>query len=214
MDVDPTLTVGRPNFFVPQDVIATVFDLAEAAWTRVLTDGLVTRCSTEPALAGHLVTHMQVLKRERGLLLLIIEEVGTRSTGSPKPDGRIDIKIYDNRSFSEPDYFGLECKRVSRADRTLARKYVSEGVARFTRGKYSPGHDHAGMVGFAIDADCLGCSATVASVMVEASAEIQLIGAWGPAPAPVTRENLFHTRHLQQPSRIVITVLHLFLAVN
>jgi len=79
---------------------------------------------------------MRAEKKQRGIAnLRVEEEVGTRSSpGSPKPEGRIDVKVI--YSFDEDEYFGIECKRVggNRA-RDLAREYVTEGVLRFVGGK-------------------------------------------------------------------------------
>jgi hypothetical protein len=70
--------------------------------------------------------------------------------------GRLDIAFIPliNR---EDIYFCLECKRLNVANgeetRSYATEYVTFGMLRFVRGKYSQAVRHGGMAGYVLDGD-------------------------------------------------------------
>jgi hypothetical protein len=207
----PTAAVGVPSLDLPADVVATVLQLVQESWLQVTAKRMLRKKSSETRIAGVLGREMIARKRIDPALnqrFRIEEEVGTRSRGAIKPDGRIDIKII--YSFDESEYFGLECKRVSRSQ-TLAKKYVSEGIVRFVTGKYSAGHKWAGMLGFVITSELSAAVTVVAGRVIKEKSACRLNSRWEPelrfGPIP----NLYRTFH--RTSRASFNLLHLFVAL-
>lgn len=207
--------IGSPSFDLATEVIATILDLLQVGWSRVLARKVLTCKSLEPDIAGQLGREVLAEKRRRGIQnLRIEEEVGTRSSPeSPKPERRIDIKVI--YSFDEDEYFGIECKRVSgRKSDGLARKYVQNGVLRFVSGKYSPGHQWAAMVGFVID-DKMPASVKLIAEEISARAnELGLDGSWLAETQFCKPDHIYRTRHKQVGRPTLLTILHLFLNLN
>jgi len=142
------------------------------------------------------------------------EEVGTRSSLiAPKVEGRIDIKVI--YSFTEEEYFGIECKRVSnrKAD-GLAKKYVQKGVARFVSGKYSAGHDWAAMVGFVVAGRTSEAVELIVNTLAPNREAIRMRGTWGSEKRFGPYKHLYRTRHVQVLPKREIKILHLFLSLN
>lgn len=208
--------LGKPTFLLPRDIIATVLDITVTAWSFVLARKEVNNATLETDIAGHLGKAMLEEKNQRPTLkqqFRIEEEVGTRSSlNTPKPEGRIDIKII--YSFDEGEYFGLECKRISGTDRALARKYVTQGLMRFIDGKYSPGHDWAAMLGFVIDGDLAGCVQLVHKGLVQTRRATNMNGDWIIESSFGPYKGLYSSRHRQANRKSIISVLHLFLTVS
>ena len=80
---------------------------------------------------------------------------GTESRSSPdvlQPDGRTDIPIMVTEVFQEhgdhDPHAVIECKRLAGVDASLCRKYVVNGIDRFTSGKYGRNHQIGFMVGY------------------------------------------------------------------
>ncbi|TAE55059.1 MAG: hypothetical protein EAZ87_20955 [Nostocales cyanobacterium] len=200
--------------FLPKDIIAAVFDITITAWSKVISNKEINISSTEPVIAGYLGRAMTKEKNSRPKLkdkIRIEEEVGTRSfSNSPKPEGRIDIKII--YSFHENEYFGIECKRVTSKNKKLAEKYINDGVMRFVNGKYSPGHDYAAMLGFVIDGNIHKCINLI-RYYLENTKEICLKENWTEEESFGTKHDIYRTRHLQNEQNLM-SILHLFLIIN
>ena len=207
--------IGSPSLGLDADAIATILDLLYSGWRTVVASGEVDGSSMEPVIAGHLVRDMRAEKKRRGIAnLRIEEEVGTRSSpGSPKPEGRIDVKVI--YSFDEDEYFGIECKRLGgRKRRRLAREYVTEGVLRFVAGKYSPGHAWCAMAGFVIDGRVLESVELVSDELHKRRSEVRLDGRWMPEARFGSYDHLYRTAHRQTRPSSRINMLHLFLSLG
>ena len=70
-------------------------------------------------------------------------------------DGRNDIRFYPPSHARQTIFFTAECKRLhvntASGFKSLANKYVDEGVIRFAEGKYSSGLPCGGMIGYVMD---------------------------------------------------------------
>lgn len=211
----PSQHIGEPSLGLAEDAIATVLDLVEVGWQAACAKGELSQSSQETEIAGRLAREMIREKRQRKIShFRIEEEVGTRSSlSSPKPEGRIDIKII--YSFAEEEYFGIECKRVSgsRADR-LSKKYVDNGVLRFVSGKYSPGHGWGAMVGFVVDGNAEAAVKLIAEVIARSKDLVCLCEDWVPEMRFGRHKHLYLTSHRQLPTSAAIRILHLFLSLN
>lgn len=70
---------------------------------------------------------------------------------SPRKSSRIDIKI-KHRDWDEKSFMTVESKRLD-GNKTLADKYVEEGIDRFVKGQYCPNNNCSFMIGFVIKGD-------------------------------------------------------------
>ena len=213
---DDSNVIGQPAITLPLQIIATVLDITITGWSQVLANNEVSISSSERVIAGYLGRAMTAEKNRRPGLkkqIRIEEEVGTRSSpNSPKPEGRIDIKII--YSFDEAEYFGMECKRVTGKNKRLAKKYVDEGVMRFVTGKYSPGHDWAAMLGFVIDGDNSGCTKLICNQLARNQSTTCMEENWTAETNFSLQQDLYRTRHRQHRQNLLMTILHLFLIIQ
>jgi len=207
--------IGSPSLGLGADVIATVLELLRSAWRAVVRKQEVGPSSTEPAIAGRLGRHILAEKKRRGVTTLRVEEeVGTRSSPeAPKAEGRIDIKVI--YSFTEEEYFGIECKRLG-GDRAqdLAREYITEGVLRFVTGKYSPGHAWCAMVGFVIDGRVREAVQCVSEQMSKRREAARLNGSCSRETRFGSHDHLYRTVHGQTGHSSRLAMLHLFLGLG
>ena len=79
-----------------------------------------------------------------------------------------DIQVIGiaQKLFDEADediYFSIECKRLNGAGQN-SRKYVNEGIKRYTTNKYSEKMSIAGMIGF-IEDNCLNYSDGIDNIL-------------------------------------------------
>ncbi|HET6429590.1 MAG TPA: hypothetical protein VFJ30_14330 [Phycisphaerae bacterium] len=207
--------IGSPSFSLGTEVIATILDILQVGWSAVLARKVLAPTSQEVDIAGQLGREVLAEKKRRRISnLRIEEEVGTRASAqSPKPEGRIDIKVI--YSFDEDEYFGIECKRVSgnKSDR-LARKYVENGMLRFVTGKYSPGHEWAAMMGFVVDGQTDLSIRLIVDEIAAHKMELGLDGEWMAEMGFSGPSHLYKTGHKQTHLGTRITILHLFLNLN
>jgi len=128
------------------------------------------------------------------------------------PLGLIDIQI--GYAFDEVLYIAIECKRISSADNTLARKYVREGINRFVTGKYSGGHALGGMVGYVVCGNRTACITRIQQQLAKESETItgyETVSGWVESMSWVPKEMLYESRHRQAGGSHVIVLVHSFL---
>jgi hypothetical protein len=70
--------------------------------------------------------------------------------------GRVDIKIITQNTLTEPEaYYIIECKRLDNQNLTgrtgLNAKYITDGIMRFVKRKYSAYYRINGMIGFVVE---------------------------------------------------------------
>lgn len=203
--------IGRPQSQLTIDLLATILRLTSAGWNVVRQSKLVTSSTRETEIAGLLVEAIQEILDNLSvpLNLRFEEEVGTRSPGARKPDGRIDVKVI--YSFHSKAFFGMECKRVRGKRVSLARKYVEEGVMRFVSGKYGAGHDWGGMIGFVVDGNVDDAANKLSSFLANYP-QAALSLAWNADVSWNMAEAIYRTAHKQSPAQNTIAILHVLLA--
>jgi len=209
--IDEPAAVGTGLSQIPRDIIATVLDLAVVGWAAVLVSGQVSRQSSEPDIAGFLGAEMRAEQDRRPELkgvMRIEEEVGTRSPGAQKANGRIDVKVIYNLSYRE--YFGLECKRVGASG--LSKKYLAEGVLRFVSAKYSHGHDYGAMLAFDVSGRYGAGLRCVRAYLTKHDKAACLAQPWTADLSFGVPTDLYRTQH-RQVGGALITLLHLFLSL-
>ncbi|MTJ46846.1 hypothetical protein [Dolichospermum sp. UHCC 0259] len=218
--LDDSGTVGQPSFINRRDIIATVFDIIQAAWIQVCQKQEINPGSDEDSIAGALHNEMRIEKKRRNIQgppLIINEGATRRSQDSLKPDGFIDFKMGYNAWDVEDDYFGIECKRVSSSKEPKCKKlidrYITHGIMRFVNAKYSPGHDYAAMLGFVIDGKVNDCIDLICDRLNKYKNDICLKEDWVNEPSFGKIQNIYRTRHIQDGQNDLMTILHLFLTV-
>lgn len=211
---DEAIGIGQPSTYFLRNIITTVLDVTVTGWANVLTAKTLSKTSSETEIAGNLCREMKAEKKRRQLSTIRIEEeVGTHSSlNSPKPEGRIDVKII--YSFDEAEYFGMECKRINDETNDLAREYVNHGVTRFVTGSYSPNHSWGAMLGFVIDGKTGNCINRVKSQLSKHKQQTHMKSGWDIEKNFGIRQNLYRTQHHQPKQDNQITILHLFLSIN
>lgn len=194
-----------------KNIVATLIDLTCVSWGVVRTSSVVRPGDDEVVIAGHLVREMIKEKTRRGLPLRIEEEVGTRSAGATKPDGRIDIKALYN--FCEADYFGIECKRVAGQNSSLKSQYVLEGVMRFVDGKYAIGHCAGSIAGFVIQGTPSDAADGVGRLINRRRTKVELTRTFLPVPILGKGRAVYCSQHRQRGTSSLIDLYHMFLPV-
>jgi hypothetical protein len=196
-----------------RDVVAVALSTALNAWNSVRASGRVSAKSRETQIAGELCSGMwDILEGQtEPPLFRVEEEVGTRGPGARMPTGRVDIKIIGG--FRYHDFLLIECKRVRGDRRTLAKKYVLEGVMRFVSGRYAPGHPLGVLFGFVISGTPPQAAALIeielaAHPPVASTIAWHISSAW---PLPSTAYSTTHTQALAYHHEIEL--LHILLLV-
>jgi hypothetical protein len=216
LPLDESDAVGQSNDQALRNIIATVLNVAINSWSNIMARGEICESSTENDIAGCLGREMISIKKRifgEEAVFRIDEESGTRSVDNPpKPDGRIDIKII--YSFVESQYFGIECKRVNDKGNDLAKKYVSKGLMRFVTGKYSPGHEWMGMIGFVVDGKPDQAIERICDFLSITRRRTHIKGDLIEEKRFGNYPYLYRTCHSQRGNISPITILHLFLEIK
>lgn len=154
MQLVPDLPVGTPSFSLTDDEIATVVDLT-CRGAKLARDHLVVG-EWEVPITIKVRKAMRTVKKSLGLTNLEVRgevEVDDMGQIDASIKGRIDISLKFARQFgNEDEYVAIECKRVG-AGATysgLNASYVTEGLVRFSNGKYATGHAHGFMLGYVL----------------------------------------------------------------
>jgi hypothetical protein len=219
INLDDSGSIGKPQFIQRKDIIATVLEIIQGAWSHVCKRGNVTINSHETTIAGALY-HEMVAERDRrkisGPPLIVNEPAERKSEQSLNPDGFIDFKMFYGWHYQ--DYFGIECKRVSSVtkgkNKDLATEYVINGIMRFVEGIYSSGHDFAAMLGFVIDGKTDDCVKRIQTRINDRTQEINLQENWIKEENFGQYDYLYRTCHQQKDHNNSITLLHLFVSFS
>jgi hypothetical protein len=218
LPLDESSSVGQPTHILRQDIIVTVLMLIREGWMQVCQAGEISVTSDEPTIAGALHNEMWSAKKHLGITgppQIVNEPASRKSNKSLKPDGFIDFKMLYGWGTQE-DYFGIECKRISSTgnDRNLATEYIKNGIMRFIKGIYSPGHDFAAMIGFVIDGKLTDCINLVRARLTKYSQEACMEEGWDVEPNFGVQNDLYRTVHRQQCQSTLLRILHLFLVID
>jgi len=211
---------GDPNprlqLRIQQGHLRTALRILHNAWPATLADSRVSTTAHEDDITNVLRREMVCVKKamKPQPRFRIEREPQSDIVDDGTPIGLIDIQI--GYAFDEVLYIAIECKRISSAGNTLARKYVREGIHRFVTGKYSGGHALGGMVGYVICGNPAACTTRVQQQLVKESVEITGYDAesgWIESRSWVPYETLYESRHRQMGDSHVIVLVHSFLTV-
>lgn len=183
-----------------------------AVWRRCL-DVLPTR-PDEDTITTNLV---DVLVRD-GILRrfhwieLQYEPVGHTPEGTAYSKGRIDMAVFLNQDRDM--YLAYECKRLNdvREDgrRSLAGKYVMDGLSKFVETQYSANLPVGCMLGYVLDGDVAHAASSVRARIVECHQDIALV--MEPRDEPtIGVATRFSSRHRRESDAGDIEVRHALL---
>jgi hypothetical protein len=198
-----------------EDVVATVLDIAVAAWPHLCQSKLVGPTNKEDSITDRLRWEMVAEKNRRDPRPQMRFERETQADDPPMRyrKGRIDVFVVYSLD-DESSYFAIECKKISDHHNRRANYYVREGVCRFTSGKYSPGHPYGAMIAFVTR----GTAKTAATFLEkkvmcfdENATRINKTWGWRSEMRFGNIPNLYSTEHGQEGKRSTILLLHLFL---
>ncbi|MGH7134494.1 MAG: hypothetical protein ACREHD_02075, partial [Pirellulales bacterium] len=128
-------------------VLATVLDIILAVWPHIC-DGTIDGTTPEDDVTNKLRWAMDAerLRRAPPPPLRFEREAQRDDPAGKFATGLIDI--YVTYSWDLAEYIAMECKKVNDRHETPARKYIEDGVCRFSSGKYSANHPFGAMVGY------------------------------------------------------------------
>lgn len=137
---------------------------------------------------------------------------GYESNGLAYSKGRIDMAVLLD-PLAE-GYLAYECKRLNivRADgrRSLAGKYVMDGLCRFIVGQYSESLPVGCMLGYVLDGDVAYAASSVRAKIVECDQDIALV--MGPQDEPaIGVATRFSSRHRRVSGDDEIEIRHALL---
>lgn len=103
-------------------------------------------------------------------------EVPENYAGNGHHIGRVDIRILLKSDFEKEDaYYIIECKRIDGTS-DLNKKYVKEGVARFTTQKYSSYYGRNIMLGFVVKKIDMSVNAQLIESIQNADLDEHMLG--------------------------------------
>ncbi len=149
------MIVGDPanwDDFFQENLIPAILSHVINAWNRIEKPG---QTAYEDDISLKLYIALKTSKDRNGHPFLIRYEDVEVDTDLMRETGRKDIVFFPQLANDEDIYFCLEAKLlnalVSGRRRSLADKYVKEGMQRFVDGKYSRFVHHGGMLGYVLD---------------------------------------------------------------
>jgi hypothetical protein len=152
------MTIGEARLWsdvFPEDLVPRIIDLVWETW---LTIPKPAANDLEVPITRRFKHVLKQAKDYRRLPVRIEREPPEDDPRSGVELGRIDLKFVPAESALEEVYFAFECKRLNVIEdgrrRTLAPKYVGEGMMRFVTGQYGRAVLHGGMIGYVLDGRC------------------------------------------------------------
>jgi hypothetical protein len=197
-------------------VVATVLDITVKAWPHLRQKNVVGPNSDEDSISNQLRWEMDAEKRRRRPepQLRFEREAQSDDPLGGTPTGLIDIYVV--YSFHQTEFFAMECKKVNDKHVTPCKKYIENGVRRFTNGKYSFGHPYAAMIAFVTDGTTLAAAQFMNTQLTSYDQLITCLDSdwgWRVESRFGTIPDLYSTRHNQTGSTNRILLLHLFLDI-
>ena len=197
-----------------EDVVATVLDITVAAWPHLRESQRVHPSDKEDDITDRLRWEMvaEKARRDPSLRIRFMRETQVDDPEKKYPTGRIDV--YVTYSFDETEFFAMECKKVTDRHETPAKKYIKEGVCRFSSGKYSLGHPYGAMIGYVTDGTAEAAASFLGQRIVafdKKATKIETTWPWRPERRFGHVPNLYSTKHGQSGTPNTILLLHLFL---
>jgi len=200
-----------------EDVVATVLDITVAAWPRLCEARQVHSSDKEDDITDRLRWEMEAEKERRNPHppVRFLRETQVDDPEKNYPTGRIDVYVI--YSLDGTGYFAMECKKVTGRHETPAKKYIEEGVCRFSSGKYGRGHPYGAMIGYVTDGTAEAAADFLGQKIVafdKKATKIRKTWGWQAEKQFGDIPDLYSTKHGQAGTRNTIRLLHLFLAFS
>ena len=140
------------------------------------------------------------------------EPSGHTSEGTVYSRGSVDMAVFLDQD--RDTYLAYECKRLNeRRDdgrRSLARKYVMNGLSRFVTGQYSENLPVGCMLGYVLDGDVVYAASSVRAKIIECGQDVALV--MRPQnDIPIGKAIRFYSRHRRKSNSKEIEVRHALL---
>lgn len=216
MTVEPEqLSIGSAaplaQELVPE-IEEAILDLVVDGFNRWRAERFVRYRDHEDDYTVRLVRRMNDVRRERNLALVPryqhVEPSDAMFEGREDPARAPHIDVTVSWDFLADDaYFSIECKRLAPND--LARRYVTEGMARFARGYYGAKSGTGGMVGYIIRGSAPEVLRRV-NMNVERSPHFGSGDVLKPAKSMRTLKTVYTSSHIRGSPFLPIRITHLF----
>jgi hypothetical protein len=212
---DPYL--GVPAFPIRELYLRSALALLVEGWARLKTKKLVTPHVKEDDITAYLSYEMKLAQRHSISDIINWDaQVGTQSNPEdPLEMLKIDIKFRWVEYPNDNDrYLAAEAKKLRGKGASLAGEYVDEGVMRFVDARYGRGHDYGIMMGYVIIPSVSRAIRSVQHAMGTRQVKTREC-------SPLRHSNLlcahpytYHSGHLQNGTKVKITLVHLFLDLS
>lgn len=209
--------LGMPYFPISQLYVSAALALLVAGWRKLQARNIITPYFTEDDITLYLSDDMKRAQRE-GVSDIINwdPQVGTQSNPqNPLEMLKIDIKFRWHQYPNDNDrYLAAEAKKLRGKGSSLAGAYVDEGIMRFVKARYGRGHDYGIMLGYVVAPILPSAISRVKKAMSKRKAITHEC-------LPLNNNNslcpyhyTYHSQHVQNGSRVPITLVHLFLDLS
>ncbi len=211
------MTVGDEQVWsdiFPDDLIPRIIDLVWDTWQAVPSPAIN---DLEVPITRRFKHSLKQAKDYRKLPVRIEREAVEDDPKTGAELGRIDLKLVPAGSALEEVYFAFECKRLNAVERgrprTLAPKYVTQGMMRFVDGRYGGSVIQGGMIGYVLDGRTSHAISRVGKNIDSRRTLLRLTAGPSLQPSTVRPANTFvrETMHVLPDSR-VFRLHHIFLA--
>jgi hypothetical protein len=209
--------LGISYFPISQLYLRAALEILVAGWTRLKGKGLVTPDLKENDITAYLSQEMKKAQR-CGVSDIINWDilVGTQSNSQdPLEIGQIDIKFRWSQYPNDYDrYLAAEAKKLRGKGPSLAGDYVEEGVMRFVKAQYGRGHDYGIIMGYVMVPSLSTAISRVKRAMDKRKIKTQECSALSPNDSLCPHPFTYHSRHLQNGTKVTMTLVHLFLDLS
>ena len=209
--------LGIPYFPISQLYVSAALAILVAGWSRLQARNIVTPDLAEDYITLYLSDEMKSAQRE-GVSDIINwdPQVGTQSNPqNPLEMLKIDIKFRWHQYPNDNDrYLAAEAKKLRGKGSSLAGEYVDEGIMRFVTARYGRGHDYGIMMGYILVPTLTSAISRVEKAMSKRKAITHEY-------LPLNHDNslcpyqyTYRSQHVQNGSKVPITLVHLFLDLS
>lgn len=149
--------VARERVYInlKPEIVEAILQILSIGWQSVLKEGRVNADNHEVEITECLRKGMRGAVQKSSIKISVLR--GTESLSRPSmlvPDGLIDIPLMlsgNPQLEQEQDpHVIIECKRITGANASLCRLYVTEGMDRFISRQYGWNHAQDFMVGYVL----------------------------------------------------------------
>ena len=208
--------IGAPRLPIGSAFVKSVLDLLAAGAANLHAKHSVTPRMREDRISQRLNEEMEALHRGSNSDIVNWSMRPARSApGRPDDTFEVDFSFHANRYPRDQRwYLGVEAKKLGGAASRLANLYVREGVLRFVTGKYSLGHDHAVMLGYAVTGPVDGVVTKVKTAMGRNAIKTRQLAQFSLDRYVYDYPYIYSSRHIQDGVREPFKLVHLLVDLS